>query len=202
MSTQFVLISNPTTIFYKTGFGDPLGRERDAWMLLCGDKTYFFTDGRFENKALVKELAHKDIEFRLLSAEKRLAQHLKEIAGESKIAFEKNDLTVAELELFREKGVKLEGEYESDSLRVVKSDIEILHIKKACALVDSLLETRTAEIKIGMSEKEILRLIYYQLPKSEEMIEHAFTPIIAIDESSAGAHYDTQAHWDKRRKQR
>ena len=202
MSTQFVLVSSPTTIFYKTGFGDPLGRERDAWMLLCGDNTYFFTDGRFENKALVKELAHKNVEFKLLSAEKRLAQHLKEIAGESEIAFEKNDLTVAELELFREKGVKLEGEYESDSLRVVKSDEEILHIKKACELVDSLLGSVIPQIKVGMSEKEILRLLYSQLsPSDEEMIEHAFTPIVAIDENSAVAHYDTKAHGDKRLKQ-
>ncbi len=201
MSTQFVLISNPTTIFYKTGFGDPLSRERDAWMLLRGDKTYFFTDGRFENKALIEELAHKDIEFRLLSAEKRLAQHLKKLVGESEVTFEKNDLTVAEMEQFREKGVKLEGEYESDSLRVVKSDEEILHIKKACELVDSLLASVIPQIKIGMNEKEIFRLLYSQLPTSEEMIEHAFTPIIAIDENSAVAHYDTKAHGDKRVKQ-
>ena len=33
------------------------------------------------------------------------------------------------------------------------------------------------------------------------MIEHAFTPIIAIDENSAVAHYDTKAHGDKRVKQ-
>lgn len=200
MSTQFTLISSPTTIFYKTGFGDPLSRERDAWMLINGKKAYFFTDGRFESKTLVGELSERGVEFKLLSAQKRLAQHINELAGESEIAFEKHDLTVAELEQFKEKGVKLEGEYESDNLRAVKSGEEITLIKRACELVDSLLESVVPQIKVGMNEKEIL-LLLYKPPELAEMIEHAFTPIVAIDENSAVAHYDTKAHGDKRVKQ-
>lgn len=204
MSTRFVLISSPTTIFYETGFGDPLSQERDAWMLLDGKKTYFFTDGRFESKILVDKLANKGIEFRLLSTEKRLAQHLLELVGEHEVAFEKSDLTVAELEQFRKKGVRLAGAFESDNLRAVKSGEEILLIKKACELVDSLLGSVIPQIKVGMSEKDILRLLYNPpLADSEleEIIEHAFTPIVAIDENSAVAHYDTKAHGEKRVKQ-
>ncbi len=202
MSTQFVLISSATTIFYKTGFGDPTGQERDAWMLLTPQKTYFFTDGRFESKVLVEKLAGKNIEFRLLSAEQRLAHQLVELVGENEIAFEKNDLTVSEWEQFRKKGVKLNGEYESYTLREVKNEQEILHIKKACELVDSLLKNVIPCIKVGMSEKEILSLLYSELRGlGTEMIEHAFTPIVAVDENSAIAHYDTKTHGDKRVKQ-
>lgn len=201
MSTRFVLISNATTIFYKTGFGDPASRERDVWMLLTPQKTYFFTDGRFASKTLIEKLSGKSIEFRLLSAEQRLAHQLVELAGENKIAFEKHDLTVSEWEQFRKKGVKLKGEYESNTLREIKNEQEILNIKKACELVDSLLESVIPQIKIGMSEKQILRLLHSQLPTSEEMIEHAFTPIVAVDENSAVAHYDTKTHGDKKVKQ-
>ena len=205
MSTRFVLISSPTTIFYKTSFGDPLSRERDAWMLLDDKKAYFFTDGRFESKTLVKQLAKEGVEFRLLSAQKRLAQHLTELVGESEVAIEKHDLTVAEMEQLRKKGVRLEHAFESEHLRTIKRDEEVVLIKKACELVDSLLQRVIPHIKIGISEKEIFFLLYSKLQElaieQREVVEHAFAPIVAIDENSAVAHYDTKAHGKKRVKQ-
>lgn len=204
---EAILISSPTNIFYLTGFGDPLAREREAWMLITRKNAYFFTDGRYVDASLMKQLSDQEIEFRLLTHEYTVSWYLIEISKSEHIVtitFEPDDLTVAEYDRLKSNGIALKSrssgssEISREISRMVKDETEIKFIKQACKLVDELLARVISQIKVGMRERDILGMLHvscYMVHGS--VIDLAFSPIVAIDENSAIPHYDTKTHGEK-----
>ncbi len=164
-------------------------------MVISEKNKYLFTDGRYESEGLAEDLARRGVVLKMLRHDKKLSEHLVEICKEENIEsldFEADDLTVAEFELFKSKGVPLKMTTPGVNPRGCKSDSEVELIKHACMLVDKLLAHVISQIKLGMNERDILKLFF------DPEIEFAFPPIVAINENSAVPHYDPKTNGEKK----
>lgn len=190
------LISNFYNILYLTNFKTLAPEEREAWVLLTKKHVYLFTDGRYLIRSKIKEQREK-IEYRLISPEKSLIQHLQEIIkGERirRLGFEAEDLKFSEYFALSKKlnAVKLVPLNKAVlELREIKNNGEIKKIKKACDLSTRCLKEIIKTIKVGQTEKEIAFRIKYWF--KEKGYESAFYPIVATSENAAIPHYDTRS---------
>ncbi|MCL4363630.1 Xaa-Pro peptidase family protein [Patescibacteria group bacterium] len=188
------LVSNFYNILYLSGFKTLVDNEREAWLLVTKTNQYLFTDSRYATG--------KEKDFRLLEPGKGLIKHLEEITGSEKIktiGIEANDLKVIEFEGIKKylPAINLpETERLVIGQRADKENDEIEKIEKACKISDQCLTDIVRLIKVGMTEKEIAFRMEFWL--KEKGYELAFYPIVAVDENSAVAHYDTQMAGQKK----
>lgn len=197
------LISNFYNTLYLTGFKTLTNDEREAWGLVTKNNVYLFTDLRYvksqnsKGKSISKKL-------KVITPEKSLIVHLKEIITEEKIkrlGFEGDDLKVNELQKIKEKLVNVELvslEKLIIKIREIKDEKEINKIRTACQIADQCLKEIVKTIKIGSSEKEVAFKIEFWL--KEKGYDLSFYPIIAIDKNSAIPHYSTKDGSDKVKK--
>ncbi|MFH0979508.1 MAG: Xaa-Pro peptidase family protein, partial [Candidatus Roizmanbacteria bacterium] len=204
------LVSNFYNILYLSGFKTLTENEREGWMLITTRNTYLFSDSRYLNDKLQitnnnSIINNKYLIIKLITPEKGLIKHLKEIIVEEKIkklGFEGEDLKYNEYLKFKERlGIEL---ISTDKLlilqRAIKDEDEIKKIRKACQITDECLMEIVKTIKVGQTEKEIAFKIEFWL--KEKSYDLAFYPIIAVDENSAIPHYDTRAGNNKKIKNR
>lgn len=190
-----LLVSNFYNILYLTGFKTLTIDEREAFVLVTKNKLYLFSDERYLSKNY--ELQTTNYELRLIEPKKGLLVHLKEIVGEEKIktlGFEAEDLKyyehfnisqqLAEIKLMPTDRTVVK-------LREIKDKKEIALIEKACEITDKCLEDISKIIREGISEKELAFKLEIWL--REKGYDLAFDPIVAVDENSAVAHYNTKA---------
>ena len=124
------LVSNFYNILYLTGFKTLTNDEREAWGLITKDNIYLFTDSRYF-------INNKYLTLKLITPEKGLMKHLKEIVREEKIqrlGFEGDDLKANELQKIKEKLVNVELislEKLIIKIRGIKDEEEIKKIKMA-----------------------------------------------------------------------
>jgi Xaa-Pro aminopeptidase len=189
-----LLVSNFYNILYLTGFKTLTKDEREAFVLVTKNNTYLFTDERYVG--FNSEFRIQNLELKLLTPEKGLIIHLKEIIEEEKImslGIESDDLRTHEY-------LKLQTFFPSIKItpierliirqRVVKDEDEIEKIKKACEIADKCLENVLRLIKVRMTEKEIAFKLEYWL--KENGADIAFDPIVAINKNSSIPHYNTK----------
>ncbi|OGK18118.1 hypothetical protein A3D80_02095 [Candidatus Roizmanbacteria bacterium RIFCSPHIGHO2_02_FULL_40_13b] len=203
-----LLVTTPSNIYYLCGFGIALG-ERSAYMLVTQKSVYFFTDSRYVSERLKADLKRQKIVLKIISREKNLSVYLLEISKAEKIKsfyFEHDDLSVAEFEWLKEKKVPmhwdsivpptagLQNDRLIESMRTKKDPEEIKAIKKACELVDLCLSELLPYLHVGISEKEVLRILSRWFINNSPT---SFDPIVAIDENAAIPHYDTQTNGEK-----
>lgn len=182
-------ISNFYNILYLTGFKTLTDNEREGWALVTAKNVYLFTDSRYivNNKLLT---------LKLITPEKGLIKHLKEIVEEEKIqkiGFEGDDLKVSELNRIKEflnNTELISLEKTIVKIREIKNEVEIDNLRRACKIADKCLEEIVKVIKIGVSEKEIAFKI--ELWFKERSHDLSFYPIVAVDRNSAIPHYDTR----------
>jgi Xaa-Pro aminopeptidase len=74
-----------------------------------------------------------------------------------------------------------------DSLRIIKSTIEIENLKKACQIVSEVCNTVKGELKPGLSEIDIHYRVIELFAKNR--VTESFTPIIASGTNSANPHH-------------
>lgn len=195
------LVSNFYNIYYLSGFKTLTINEREAWLLITKKNNYLFTDARYVNQTP----STQQILFKLISPEKNLLQHFKEITQEERIAklgFEADDLKFSEYQKIKEKFTNVQFVPAGKliiKLREIKNDDEIEKIKKACQITDQCLTEIIKTIKIGQTEKEIAFKIEFWLKKHG--YDLAFYPIVAIDKNSALPHYDTKTNGHQQVKQ-
>lgn len=189
---ETLLVTNPDNIFYLSGFqlhDNAPGRE--AFLLISAHQNLFITDGRLighareslDKKFFVVERNHDVSTIRIVK--EFLKKH-----GLKKLGFEKNNLTVAELERFNAglKEIKLVGtEGIIEKLRLKKNKVEINKIKKAAEITDWVFSTLIPFIKPGRTEMELVWKIKTLFNQSGA--KEAFEPIIASGKGSAIPHY-------------
>ncbi len=189
-----LLISNFYNILYLSDFKSLSPNEREAWVLLTKENQYLFTDARYFNQ--IKKDKQSKFNYKKLTYEKNLLNHLREIIDKEKISilgFEADDLRVMELNQLKKNlnSVKWqETEKLIIKLREIKKRKEIEKIKKACQIGDWCLKEIIKLIKPGVSEKEIVFKIEFWL--KEKGYELAFSPIVAVDKNSSLPHYNPQ----------
>ncbi len=195
------LVSNFYNILYLTGFKTLTDDEREAWVLVTAEKTYLFTDNRYINNKLQMTndnsiTNNKFLILKLITPEKGLIKHLREIVEEEKIlrlGVEGDDLKLNEFNKFKQVLVNTElvpTEKLIIKIREIKDEDEINKIRIACQIADKCLKEVVKTIKVGQTEKEIAFKIEFWL--KEKGYDFSFYPIVAIDKNSAIPHYDTR----------
>ncbi len=196
------LISNFYSLLYLTSFKGLSPNEREAWGLITKDKFYFFTDGRYYHQNLLSKI--KEAKVNLLSGEKNIVYYLKKIIEEKKIKkilFEADDLKFNEVEFFKKKIAVdfIPSEKLILKEREIKDEDEVEKIKKASEIAGESLNWLIKQVKVGKKEKELaLQLEFFIRQQGYEL---AFDPIIAFDENSALAHYNTKENGEKQIKE-
>lgn len=200
-----LLVSNFYNIYYLSGFKSLTANEREAWLLVTAKNNYLLTDGRYYEN-IKKQISNIFIP-KLITPQKNLLFHLKEIINQEKIGqigFEAGDLRFGEYQKLKDKLTKtvknkrasflqfLPTEKLIIKLREIKDDKEIETIKKACQITNQCLTEIAKTIKIGQTEKGIVFKIESWLKKHGQ--EPAFSPIVAIDRNSSLPHYDTKTN--------
>lgn len=198
-----LLVSSVVNIAYLTGFGGFSKDEREAYLLIMtqpqglthkipGVFGYLFTDGRYFEE--VKKVV-KNFEIVKIPSLNSFYRELKKMIKKEKIkrlGFEKNNLTVGELERFNgsnhfSKLVPTENIVEN--LRAIKDSSEIEAIQKACELTDKTFDYILEKIKPGISEKQLAFEIEFFIKKRDADI--SFPPIVAFGKNSAVPHHQT-----------
>ena len=194
------LVSNFYNILYLTGFKTLTDNERESWVLITNQSVYLFTDSRYiNNKSQItnnNSITNNQSQItKLITSEKGLIKHLREIVVEEKIqrlGFEGDDLKVSELKKIKDFLINVELislEKLIIKIREIKDEKEIGNLRKACQIADQCLEEIIKTIKIGTSEKEISFKIEFWL--KEKGYDLSFYPIVATDKNSSVPHYDT-----------
>jgi len=196
------LVSNFYNILYLTGFKTLTEDEREGWGLIMAKSVYLFTDNRYianikNQRSKIKNAYQISniFQIKIITPEKGLIKHLREIVGEEKIqrlGFEEDDLKVSELRRIKEHLTNIElvsSEKLIIKIREIKDEEEINNLKTACKIADQCLDEIVKTIKPGTSEKEIAFRIEFWL--KEKNSDLSFYPIIAVDKNSAIPHYDT-----------
>ncbi|MCX6794238.1 MAG: Xaa-Pro peptidase family protein [Candidatus Gottesmanbacteria bacterium] len=181
-----LLVTNPANIRYLTGFAGV--ENRDAYVLLTKNKTYFFTNSLYLEQA--KALAPI-----LISEEQPISLALKDLCEKLKIkklGFEEKNLTVAELEKLKNvlDGVTLVPTRDRiEKLRQIKRPDEITNIKKACAITDSCFNFIIKKLKIGVTENIVAWEIETFFRKNNAT--SAFSPIVAFGKNTSMPHHQS-----------
>ncbi len=176
-SLDALLITNATNIRYLTGF---VGAEdRDAYVLLTKNKTYFFTNSLYMEQA--KKLSPIQI-----SRDYPITQALQDIKIET-LEFEEHDLTVAEFNKFSKLFTMIPTQGNIEKLRQIKKADELAHIKKTCVITDTCFDFIIKKLKPGATESEIAWDIETFFRKNNA--QSAFSPIVAFGKNSSMPHY-------------
>jgi Xaa-Pro aminopeptidase len=183
-----VLISSVANITYLTGFSNFSIEEREAYLILVGDKKYIITDPRY-SEAVKKQV--KDFELLVISQQVPISEHLKSLAKKHKIftlGIEEHDLRVGEAMIFKKHFKRLKP-YNLNETRSVKKVEEIKKIKKASQIGDKTYEYILKQLKVGVTEKEIAHKLEWFF--KSQGAEKSFDPIVAFGKNSSVPHHQT-----------
>jgi len=195
--TVSFLISNHFNIFYLTGFIGLAPTEREGFLFITDKSIYFFTDNRYLSKDLNNKLKNIGAILKLIEPGNSLLDHLKniiKIENILEVEFESSDLTYAEYERivttlgsisFKSSQIHIQ------SIRAIKTTEEVELIREACLQSDKCLREISPLIRVGMTERELA--FKMEMWIKEKGFALSFDPIVACDENSAIAHYDTRS---------
>ena len=148
---QGMIVSNPVNIRYLTGI------NAEGVLLITRKENYYITDSRYLEE--VKSIITIDDEI--------IVSNLVDISGYDyenffsfceNVGFEENYITYATYKKYMQR-YKANNLEETDGIiekqRMIKDEIELEYLKKACTLTDSCFSHLINYIKIGMTEKQI-----------------------------------------------
>jgi Xaa-Pro aminopeptidase len=183
---EAILVSNPANILYQIGNYGFSEKERECFILILRNKKYIITDKRY-SEGLKKRI--KNYEVLDLGAINFITNDYSNILKKlrmKKLGIEKANLTVFEFENLKKHGFNF-IDFDFSDKRKFKDKEEIQNIKRACSVGDLAFEFIINEIKIGVSEIEIVRLLESYI-KSKKC-ELSFQPIVAFGKNSAIPHH-------------
>lgn len=183
-----ILISSPANIIYLTNYSGFSETERECILIITKKSNYLITDKRYSGaiKKQLKNFVVKDegIYKFLKNDSKDLFKKL----NIKTIGFEENNLTVSEYNSFK-KVANLKP-IDLTKLRIIKTNEEIENLKLACFIADQTFSYILKEIKLGITEKEISRLLESFI--KEKNGETSFKSIVAFGKNSAIPHHQTE----------
>jgi Xaa-Pro aminopeptidase len=191
-----LLITDPVNIFYLTGFRGLSPEERECSMLLKAEDAILVIPRMYREQAG----ALPDGTTILVDEERDglLAMCVRQAAESSVLAFEEEDLTVAEYTQVREvhEGDLVFGSGLVESARVVKDDEELDRIRKAVRIADDTFVELIAYLHsidyTSLTELDIADRIV-SLSRSLGGEGMGFDPIVASGPGASEPHYRTSA---------
>ena len=165
------------------------GIDVDEGYLLITNKVVYLTDARYFS-AVKEKLVSSDIESVLFenydSIKKQIqAQNL------NTLYLDYESTTLAQNEIYKDFGVLLKNGTENlQKVRQIKRDFEIDSIKKACEIIQKVVNKVPSIIKTGITEKQIADFIEEQvLLEGAESL--SFDTIVAFGKHAAVPHHQT-----------
>lgn len=189
-SLDGLIVTNPTNIFYLTGFKGISQTERESILIFCPIPV-FLTASLYQNEARI--VAGKNLKVKIVPQSylifEKAASLLKKC---QRIGFEENNLTFHEYQYFRKAlGDKLAPISNLiENLRLTKTEDEIKKIEKAQIISQKAFGKLLKTIKIGQTEDEIAEKLE-KVIKSLGGQDLAFESIIASGENSGRPHHVT-----------
>ncbi|NLO90199.1 MAG: aminopeptidase P family protein [Clostridia bacterium] len=182
---EAMLITNPTNIFYLSGFSGSAG-----YVLLTAEKAYLITDFRYEEQAQ-KEIPLHIFELVILST--KIIDKIKDLVENEnikKLGIETKYMTV---DFYNELNKNLSHcnlvsvKSIIEELRIVKNEEEIIRIKKAAKIADLAFKHIVKFIKPGVKEFEVAAEIEYFM-RRKGASKASFDIIAASGERAALPH--------------
>lgn len=191
LSIHAAYITNPTNIFYLTGFKGVSETEREATLLVTHNALILFVPAMYYEQARV--LGGKGLNVISLTKKGQMIAKIKKTLRSGVIAVESAHLTVAEWQrLSQNLGSRYKLEILEEivePIRVMKTGIEIDYLRTAQDLSVELLQSAMANIKSYQSERELYSYIKHEATHRGDGI--SFDPIVAFARNSALPHYHT-----------
>lgn len=187
-----LLITNPTNIFYLTGFKGVSPTEREALLIIRKPKNILITAKLYQAEA--KKIASLNLSVKIAAERNEYETFIKEsFKGIKKLGFESRDLKYLEFQKFKKyakhsKFIATKNIIEN--LRLTKSEAEIQTITKAQLITQSAFGQIIKTIKIGQTETEISDKLIAAM-KSLGAQGPSFDPIVASGPNSALPHHVT-----------
>ena len=177
-----LLVSNPSNIFYLSGFS-----AHDSVLLVTLEANYIITDFRFEQAAKKSVFG-----FEVIAKPDNLYQKISRIIrclSLKRVGFESGHMTVRGAELLTNliavRLIPVSGLIEN--LRVIKYPDEISAIKTSACIAKKVLKRIIKEVKNNRTEKDIAAEIDFLLRK-EDADCSSFDTIVASGENASMPH--------------
>lgn len=186
-----LFVTNPTNIYYLTGFAGVSPTEREAFVLVTKTSLFLFTSALYKESAqklqtphLIWKEIHKD------NPVSTQLSHICESSHIKRLGFEDTNLTVAEYTRIQdvlEHIALIPSKDRVESQRMIKQKHEIKHIRTAAHLTDRCFTYILPMIKPGVTESFIAAEItsFFR----EFGAENAFSPIVAFGKNTSMPHY-------------
>ena len=138
------------------------GIEVDEGYLLISDKVTYFTDARYFS-AVKEKLADSPIQCLLFHGYESIKEQIQS-QKLTTIYLDYESTTLAQNEIYKSFNLPLKnGTVNLQKIRQIKSEFEVDSIKKACQIIESVLNTVPSIIKTGITEKHIADYIKEQV---------------------------------------
>lgn len=181
------LISNPTNIYYLTGFSGLAPNSREAFAVATKRNLHLFTSQMYGQGLNVPSHIHLHI----IKSWDDVFGFLKRYHNKGRVAFETSDLRHSEFKKLNAQSPRLMSTKNIvENLRIIKSKEEIKHIRKAAQITDKAFETVIKQIKPGLTEKKVARMLISAM-EDFGATDIAFDPIVAFGKNSAKPHHKT-----------
>lgn len=180
-----LLISSPAMIIYLTGYAGFSPYEREAFLFITKTAQFVITDGRY-SEAVMQNIP----EFELLERTNQFTDVFKALIKRMHlvhVGFEEDNLTVAEYTHFR-KLFKLTA-VSLEDFRITKTEQELAHILRACALGDEAFTHIQSRIAAGITERELADELEWFIRRNNGTL--SFPTIVAFGPHSAIPHHHT-----------
>ena len=186
------LVTNPSNIFYLTGFKGVSPTEKETIALIDKSGLILFSPKLYQSET--KELGinnHFKVEIireRNLLLSKPVIKYFK---GKT-IGFESESISFSEYSYIKNlsKIILKPTKNIIENLRLVKDKYEIEYVKTAVKITDNIFTQIKEEIKPGLTEKQIARRLV-ELMERLGADGPSFEPIVASDVNSSLPHYVT-----------
>ena len=183
LDMQGMIVTNPVNIKYLTGI------EAEGVLLITRKENVFLTDSRYMehvNSILTIEDGISVVNIKSLT----LDDYENFFLFCENVGFEESNLTYLKYKEYMHK-YKINNFEETEGIiekqRMIKEQIEIEYIKKACSITDDCFDHLKNFIKIGMSEKEIASEVesFFIKNGADDL---AFNTIVASGKNSSMPH--------------
>lgn len=191
------LITSPENVFYFSGAVCINNESLDPYILISKNKKFIFQDKR--GILNLQKQINKNFKIISIPQDKnefaKIWQKILKKENIKQIFYESNHMRVQRLENFKKisKNISFKKlKINLENFRSCKKNKEIKIIKKAVSLTDELLEKIIRQIKIGISEIELVKKIKIQaIELSSQGV--SFEPIVAFGKNSACPHHEPGA---------
>lgn len=186
-----LVVTNPTNIFYLSGFRGFSETDTEAILVLKNDVSTLVTAKIYTNEA--KALESKELKVIIVPERHLIEERTIELVGNAKrIGFEQNHLVYSFYKKLKEKvsGKLVPTEDLIEFQRMIKSADEIKNIEKAQQISVRAFKKLVPTIKAGQTEEE-LRDKLEAILKTEGSDGISFETIVASGKNSGIPHYRT-----------